>query len=296
MATPPTPKSILKKKTAYPATTSSPSSKADRDRETALYHATILKARKEIELNILLSTETLLDYPTSSSQSADNPSAEDAKTFKELLKPFQPSDYDALILERNISDLCGYALCPKPNRKDKAGGKFRVIGQSGKAEHFKIVDKAELEKWCSEACARRALYIRVQLSETPPWEREAVESHVKIDLLDEPKSADAAVAEDLDLNDKGFRENQKGRADLAMERGDQGFASRNGLVDVKILERQVQRQPEAPSLEEGELSGQLSNMHLSLEGHTPSFDARKKLGHGDDDDDDDDDGDGDWKM
>lgn len=290
MAAPQTPKSILKKQTAYPATTSSPSSRADRDRETALYHATILKARKEIEFNILLSTETLLDYPTSS-QPVDNPSAEDAKTFKELLKPFQPSDYDALIVERNISDLCGYALCPKPNRKDKAGGKFRVIGQSGRAENFKIVDRSELEKWCSEACARRALYIRVQLSETPPWEREAVASQVRIDLLDEPKSADV-VAEDLerlDLNDKGFRVNQKGRADLAMERGDQGFASRNGLVDVKILEKEVQRQPEAPSLDEKELSGELSNMHLSLEGHITRFDARKEIGNNEDDD-------GDWKM
>ncbi|CAG8949154.1 hypothetical protein HYFRA_00004777 [Hymenoscyphus fraxineus] len=284
MASSQMPKSILKKKTAYPAT-ASPQAKADRDRETAVYHANILKTRKETELDVLLSTETLLDYPTSS-QPADNPSVEDATTLKELLKPFQPSDYDALIIERNIENRCGFALCPKPNRKDTSGQKFRFIGQSGRAENFKIVHTAELEKWCSEACARRALYIRVQLSESPAWEREAVESRVKIDLLDEPKTAEMTVAEDLqrlNLNDNAFQHNQQGRADLAMERGDQGFAARNGLVDVKILERNVQRQPEAPSLNEGELSGQFSNMHLALEGHTPSFDTRNKIGHDGDD-------------
>ncbi len=59
MATPTAPKSILKK-SPYPAT---PSSKEHRDREVALYHATILQQRKVIELEILMATETIIDYP-----------------------------------------------------------------------------------------------------------------------------------------------------------------------------------------------------------------------------------------
>src|SRR4051794_2183759 len=174
------PKSILKKP-IYPA--AKVSSKEDRDREVALYHANLLQHRKDIELEILLSTETLIDYPLATAPfNASNPSAADALQFKILLRHFQPSDYDALILERNINDHCGYTLCPNPKATDGAAGKYRLIGKYGKAKDFKVVEKAEVEKWCSEACAKRALYVRVQLSESPAWERENYGSDV--DLLD----------------------------------------------------------------------------------------------------------------
>jgi hypothetical protein len=69
MASPRMPKPILKK-TSYPATpvrntstTISTPSREERDRETALQHARILQARKEVELDILSATEELLDYP-----------------------------------------------------------------------------------------------------------------------------------------------------------------------------------------------------------------------------------------
>ncbi len=64
MATPPQPKSILKK-TPYPATSSS---KEARDREVALYHANLIQQRKDIELEILLSLETLIDYRRNGAQ------------------------------------------------------------------------------------------------------------------------------------------------------------------------------------------------------------------------------------
>lgn len=39
---------------------------------------------------------------------------------------------------------------------------------------MKVVPKEQIEKWCSDECAERAMYIRVQLVEQPAWERGAV--------------------------------------------------------------------------------------------------------------------------
>ncbi|KAG9230771.1 Rtr1/RPAP2 family-domain-containing protein [Amylocarpus encephaloides] len=287
MATEVAPKSILKKPT-NPTTAST--SKADRDRQTALYHADLIQARKDTELEILSATEELLEYPLAKSPfNASNPSPDDAKTFKSLLTPFQPRDYDELIVERNCADLCGYAMCPNPRQRESGGGIYRVMGTSGKAKDFKILAKEELEKWCSEACAKRALYIRVQLSESPSWERGATEYLVRLDLLDEPKSVEAL--EKLDLSAEESQNSQQNKANLALERGDQTISVRSRLVDVKIEEKVIQRKAEAPSLEEDGLGGKLSTMHLALEGHVPIFDGRKQVGSGDSEDED-----TDWKL
>jgi RNA polymerase II-associated protein 2 len=294
MATPQTPKSILKK-TSYPATTST---KADRDRELALYHARLIQQRKDIEHEILISTETLIDYPLATAPyDASNPSSADAKTFKDLLRPFQPSDYDALIVERNINGRCGYTLCPNPPRRDTGGGKWRLIGKNGKGKDFRVVDKKELEKWCSEACAKRALYVRVQLSETAAWEREGAETAVKIDLLDEPESGNHTVVEGLEKLQLAGDDNTKKQdaADLALERGDIGSAAMNGLVDVQIQEKDIQRMPEAPSLEDEDLSGRLDTIHLTLEGHTAKFGSHRHRRHEEDEEEEQEE-DTDWKF
>jgi hypothetical protein len=292
MATAKQPKSILKK-ASYPATTSS---KEDREREIALYHANLIQQRKDIELNILLSTETLIDYPLAKSPyDASNPSPADAREFKQLLRPFQPTDYDELIQERNINEKCGYTLCPRHRVKDGSGGKYRLIGTNGKAKDFKVVQKEELEKWCSEACAKRALYVRVQLSESPAWEREAAGSTVNIDLLDEPKLTDGAIVEGLEnLNlHSGKEDKRQDAAGLALERGDKGLAAKTGLIDVNIQEKDIQRPAQAPSLDD--LSGRLDTMHLTLEGHTPEFGSRRQRRHAEELEDEDD-PDTDWKM
>jgi hypothetical protein len=292
MATAKQPKSILKK--TYPATKSS---KEDRDHEVALYHANIIQHRKDIELNILLSTETLIDYPLARPPyDASNPSPTDAESFKQLLRPFQPSDYDDLILERNINEKCGYTLCPNHRIKDGGGGKYRIVGTNGKAKDFRVVEKKELEKWCSEACAKRALYVRVQLSESPAWERDAAGSTVNIDLLDEPKSGGVIVErlEKLSLDD-GKEGKRQVTTDLALERGDKGLAAKNGLVDVKIQEKVVQKPAEAPSLDADDLSGRLDTMHLTLEGYTPEFGSRRQRRH-DEELGAEDDADMDWKI
>lgn len=270
MAPAATPPSILKKP-SYPATSSS---KAARDREVALYHANLIQSRKDIELAILLSTETLIDYPLSGAPfEASNPSPADARAFKDHLRPFQPSDYDALILERNIVDHCGYALCPNTRLKQGGGGKYRIVGKYGKAKDFRIVDKEELEKWCSEVCAKRALYVRVQLSESPAWER-AGSYGADIDLLDEPKSEEDRVVdgiEKLDLVGADAQDRKQDAAHLAQERGDKGYAAKDGLVDIKIQENEAREPVQAPSFDTEDLGIRLDTMHLTLEGHTPAF-------------------------
>jgi hypothetical protein len=294
MATVTTPKSILKK-TQYPAT------KEDRDRELALYHANLIQARKEIELTILLNTETLIDYPLASKPyDASNPSSADARSFKDLILSFQPSDYDALIVERNINEHCGYTLCQNNRVKDGAAGKYRLVGKYGKAKDFKVVEKEELEKWCSEACAKRALYVRVQLSETPAWERESAYG-TEIELLDEPKSEEAQITEGIEKmalaapEEPGKKQNA---TDLALERGDKGFAAKQGLVDVAIKEKDVQTPAQAPSFETEDLSGRLDSLHLALEGHTTSFGSARQRRHHEELEDinGEDDMDTDWKI
>lgn len=277
-------KSILKKPpSSYPATSSSSTSKADRDREVALYHANLLQQRKDVEFTIVLNMETLIDFPHAGPpHDASNPSPSDARSFKELLRPFQPSDYDALIVERNINELCGYALCPNPRTKESGGGLYRLLGMNGKAKDFKVVKKEELEKWCSEACAKRALYVRVQLSESPAWEREGAQT-VNIDLLDEPKSEEDQVVErigNMHLNNAGDAERRQDSASLALERGETG-AGRSRLMDIRIQENQTQDPAQPPSLDTEELSGRLDTMHLTMEGHTPSFGSRRQRRHED---------------
>lgn len=280
--TPPTiPKSILKK-TPYPATGSS---QADRNREVALYHANLIQDRKDIELEILESTETLIDFPRAAEPySASNPSFEDAKAFKNMLAPFMPSDYDALILERNLDKRCGYCLCSKPRVKSGGTAKFRILGMSGKAKDFKVVNKEDVEKWCSDSCAKRALYVRVQLSERPAWERGENVYGNKIDLLNEPQSGEDTVMAgiaSLDLEERQGRQDEKlqDADDLAVERGDRGYAAKKGLVDVKIQEKAVGHNVQAPSLQGMDLSDRLDSLHLALEGHTSTFGTAGHRGH-----------------
>ncbi|KAL8918749.1 MAG: hypothetical protein Q9172_005283 [Xanthocarpia lactea] len=148
------PRSILKPTSVGPKDTIAPSdlSREDRNRQVALHHAHRIQYRKDIESLIHMSIETLLELPTSSNVSPSKPSCADRRTVEEALKPFQPSDYDSLIEERNINHRCGYRI---------------VTGRD-----FRVIESKELERWCSDECGRMALYLRVQLSEEPAWTRE----------------------------------------------------------------------------------------------------------------------------
>lgn len=273
MASDKQPKSILKRE-AYPATPAK--TKAERDHEVALYHANLIQQRKDIELEILFSMETLIDYPLAKSPyNASNPSPADAQTFKQHILPFRPSDYDDLITERNINEKCGYTLCANPRLKESGGGRYRLVYKTGRAKDFKVVEKGELEKWCSDTCAKRALYIKVQLNENPAWERGGIDTGIRIDLLDEPKSIEDTAMEgiqNLSINEQNSNSVQKGKENLALERGDTGgFSSMNGLVDVKIQEKDIVEPAKPPSMDDREITGRLGSMHLTTEGYTTSF-------------------------
>ncbi|KZF25533.1 hypothetical protein L228DRAFT_280770 [Xylona heveae TC161] len=263
-------------------------------RETALYHAKLIQEQKDIELNILEATERLLDFPSTDKNPAGKPSLEDASTFKELLKTFRPSDYDSLVEERNIDGRCGYALCPLPNRKEDTKAKLRIL--RGNGEGFKVVPKAKLEQWCSEDCARRALYVRVQLSEEPAWLRGALRG-VVIDLLDEveARKANATAAEAIRSSSASASGPDKPRAhgagddilaeamkDLALERGDKRPEDNpSGLADVTVHEKAPgsEGEPVPPSLE-----SQLA--HLSIEGYQPrELGTRRQRRHGEEESD-----------
>lgn len=290
------PKSILKKPSAQrnDDQRTFEQIKAERDLETALYHANMIQDRKNIELEIILSTEKLLESPSST-----EPSAHDIALFKKLIRQFQPSDYDCLIEERNICRKCGYALCAQPNRRDNGKGGLRILGNGrGKANEFKVITKAEAERWCSEECARRALYIRVQLQEQPAWERVGVQSDVE--LQEETKLAGESLAEiteilrRMDLESRGedgskdrdtTLKTAKNAADLALDSGQGGAASTNSmrLTGITVREKEVKVNPNPPSIEE--MDGEFKNLHISVEGHLSQFKSEKLHRRQDGDDD-----------
>lgn len=198
----------------------------------ALHHAHQIQARKDTEALILDRIETLqtLPLPTSAAASASSPSPADVSTVKSALRPFQPADYDNLILERNIDGNCGYVLCPNEHRKEDPKSKYRVVwgekgsGSGGRGREMKVVPKEKLEMWCSEECAERAMYLRVQLSEKPAWERHET---VEIMLLEEArdkknqqqaeqskgKGKEKAVEEDTELVTDKMKEMDIGVSD-----------------------------------------------------------------------------------
>lgn len=227
----------------------------------ALQHAQQIQAQKDAEDMILDRILELLAIPSSPTADPAAPSPQDAQLFKSALYPFRPSDYDSLITERNNEDLCGYALCPRKNRKDAdaKGATFRFkygakgSGPGGRGRSVDIVPRENLEKWCSDECAERALYIRVQLGEEPVWERRADDTSGKnIELLEEGRAKQKAKAAsstsrparhgldeaDVTAGIKDLKIQDAERSqELAMERGDTNLPLRQGRVDVQIKEK-----------------------------------------------------------
>ncbi|KAL8947793.1 MAG: hypothetical protein Q9222_005963 [Ikaeria aurantiellina] len=162
--------SVITKDTLRPTALS----REERNHQLALHHAHLIQYRKDIEARNLASTEALLDFPQSPTAASSDPSVPDTATVKEALRSFQPSDYDALVGERNIDHKCGYVLCPKRIRSRGIDGGHRVITKEvgGRQPDLIILDAKEVGKWCSDECGKMALYIRVQLGKEPAWSRE----------------------------------------------------------------------------------------------------------------------------
>ncbi|KAI1775196.1 hypothetical protein F4818DRAFT_415814 [Hypoxylon cercidicola] len=178
-----------------------------------------------------------------------------------------------MIEERNTRGLCGYALCAKPRIRTGKGGEYKLVNFGRK--DFNIVPRKELERWCSQQCARRAMYVKVQLNENAAWERAGIPS-IRIELLDEPKQAgdeddDAAKRLARDLEDLRIDKDRKATrvaADLALERGDTTDIQSTRSIDVDITENTVIMPAQEPSPAED------NEGHLILDGYKPKFDSR----------------------
>ncbi|PYH99626.1 DUF408 domain protein [Aspergillus ellipticus CBS 707.79] len=263
----------------------------------ALHHAHQIQAQKDTETLILDRILELVTFPSAPSADPASPSPEDARAFKHALVPFQPTDYDNLILERNIEGLCGYGLCPREHRKEDAKGTYRITwgakgsGPGGRGRDMNIIPKEKLEMWCSDECAERAMYIRVQLAEEPVWERRADEARGKqFLLLEEGRAAqgqsnmrssatvkevvgqlgnlqmgEAQSSSDMadDIGRLSVRDDTRSR-ELALERGDSHPALYTGRVGIHVQENDNAHGPvTAPQMRPGDEKGG------SIEGYVP---------------------------
>lgn len=282
----------------------------------ALHHAHQIQTQKDTEALILDRILEFVSFPSSSTADPASPSPDDASAFKAALLPFQPTDYDNLIQERNIEGLCGYTLCPREHRKEDPKASYRIVwgakgsGPGGRGREMNIVPKEKLEMWCSDECAERAMYIRVQLAEDPVWERRADDTRAQsMLLLEEARAAKQGKGksrcsstvgqlaseldnmhmdnpvESTDIADDVKRLNigdDRARAGaLALERGDSSPVSRAGRVDVTIRENEHVSHDgvKSPKPREGDREGG------SIEGYVPK-ERRDARGSDDDDDDD----------
>ncbi|KUI55075.1 Putative RNA polymerase II subunit B1 CTD phosphatase RPAP2 [Cytospora mali] len=251
-------------------------------RRIAIQHALILQDRKDTEAQILENITELLDLPYKANPPS-SPDPSDVATFTSLIRIFQPSDYDDLIVERNLDEnKCGYALCPDKRRKYKGAGTYKMINKGKK--DFDIVETKELEKWCSQECTKRALWIKVQLNETAAWERVGlpdIEFELYPEKDSEKPSSSAATdksSSDKDSNNEPERlaaqmarlqlnQDRKAAQDnaaLALERGEDAKAAATGKVDVVIREKRVITEAEAPSQSD-------SSKGDSIEGYKAKF-------------------------
>ncbi|KAJ5666959.1 hypothetical protein N7462_011368 [Penicillium macrosclerotiorum] len=246
----------------------------------ALQHAHQIQAQKDAEDMILDRIIDLLTLPSSPSANPAAPSPADTQAFKSAIVHFTPKNYDNLITERNFEGLCGYTLCPQEHRTN--GGTNQAFsfkwgakgsGPGGRGRSMDIVPQEQLAKWCSDECAERALFIRVQLAEEPVWGRRAADTDaIKIELLEESRahqrklkagsSSTAAVA--ASLRDLKIQDPERAR-ELAMERGDTSLPLRQGRVDVQIKEKEhnVQSTARAPQMRAEDAMGG------SIEGYVP---------------------------
>lgn len=249
--------------------------------EVALQHAQQIQSQKDAEDTILNLILDLLELPSAPSADPATPSEEDTNKLKSSLLLFRPSDYDNLILERNYGECCGYALCPRKHRKQRGpGGGFQFkygpkgSGPGGRGRSMDIVPQDQVEKWCSDACAERALWIKVQLSKEPIWERRADHARgLNILLLEEarakrlmapaPTGTVSSVVDDL--NNLMLANPDRSR-ELAVERGDTSSIHRDGRVPVTLRENVSGSHASAPQMGPDNIAGG------SIEGYVPRDD------------------------
>jgi predicted secreted Zn-dependent protease len=258
------PKSILKKTTSDLAANPTAKTREERHREIALYHANLIQSQKDVEAAITTAIETLIDFPTTPSSTSANPAAEDIDEFTKLIYIFTPSDYDDLIEERRIDHRCGYVFCGNAP-KTTQGGRLKIVG--GSSASAKIVARQKAEAWCSKACAKRALFVKVQLMEEPAWSRRAG-SGPELDILTADVEKEMASKQERRLDVEGDELEGKLK-ELALERGDGEKPARSaGMVSDVVVERDAVKVPAAPA------RGDEDNGD-AVEGYVPLWKSKK---------------------
>ncbi|CAJ2513740.1 Uu.00g018590.m01.CDS01 [Anthostomella pinea] len=267
------PKGILKK-TTTPAPAAETRGKPKPDaRETAIRHARIIHSRRDIQDQISDSIIELSHFPRTRNESytSSSPAPADAEAFKNLVRLYQPSDYDDMIEERNCNGMCGYALCPRPRVKMSQGGNFKLLNYGTK--DFSIVPKREVERWCSQKCARRAMYVKVQLNETAAWERAGIAS-IQIDILEEPKQSDDPASQLAKGVEKFKLEEQKPTDDPAEKLNlDKEKKAAQDARDLELATSQLAKEVEKLKLEKDQKAAQNAR-DLALERGNPQTTRR----------------------
>lgn len=299
------PKGILKKTTTtppppsqphlHPGSSPSPSTFSQQQKQQQ-QHLRLLQhlAKTQLKPPVPIETfERLCQLPSDPTNPASSPSASDAHTFLTALRGFQPREYLDLIEERTILGKCGYTLCPLPHRNLR--NKFKISTRLGA-----IAKTEDLNKWCSDECARRGLYLKVQLDNPSYVRGEDGKMEVLLELFDtssgsnersggrglmvgdgeDQKQLARAMAQ-LEI-DKSKKQKQATSA-LAAERGEGGFLGQQGKVEVTIQEKATSEPAVPPSAEDG--------AHQTVEGYKTTFGTGKTPGEnadvGSDSDDDD---------
>ncbi|KAK5056040.1 hypothetical protein LTR84_012591 [Exophiala bonariae] len=228
-----------------------------RIRSTAVRHAQDIESRKRLQAQIADLVVSAFDLPSSPTADPASPLASDATLFKRCLALFRPSDLDDLIYERNVDDRCGYALCPRPNEKLANAGQ-KVWNQKG-GKDFRLLDKADLEKFCSKACRERTTFVRAQLRTEPAWLRPDVQIAANdLKLLDEMngtgvEAGSGSLVESLNklALAQGTDEEMAEKLEaLALERGE-AQSEISATNNVSIIEKESNQIPSAPVLNRG---------------------------------------------
>jgi len=240
----------------------------DQQKSTALHYARNIQYQKSMKEKVLDLIINTVDLPSLPNTDPSRPSASDATLFQRALSLFQPKDFDDMILERNIYEKCGYALCPQSNLKQDRVLRDQTFRRMKEGRKYRLTTKEELDKWCSVECAERAIFVRLQLATEPAWLRSTpVEGII---LLDE--RGKGVVEEGLasSMQDLGLRENhridlasrlqtlaidQSKRGDtqarmqeLSMERGARDRGGINEVIMTGIKEKDGSLRPSPPQL------------------------------------------------
>ena len=250
----------------------------DRNRELAVQHALLIQKQKDMARTILSSIELLMEYPPARSSDPLRPKLEDVNQVERLLKPFQPSDFDDLVQERNINGFCGYVFCPREYKKEKVESKYRILYPTA-GSSLSVVETKNLPKWCSDDCHLSSYWIRLQLDDTPAWERSATKNF-KLELYDPGKHE----LHDPSTHEKGpspSSGNVSSTVDdlqkLAIERGERGKDElRATAFNVKIHERKISDSQGSKSAKIPEITVDDGDSQ-DIEGHVPCEQSRMKL-------------------